>query len=357
MANQRKHLRYDSDEAMEEYPKRLRGGGGDDFGDADDDLYNDDDFYDMMDQEGPPPPDDMHSGQAGEEVIAFGDIKDAHKSRWSRPAVPSSVWDTNENDLNLQWLDIDMIGGSPLESNPNPSKKVIGSNVGPVPIIRLYGVNETGNSVAVFIHGFTPYGYFALPRGYELVDESEENRNKIRDILDENLRAKLGSQFSGKGNNSNGHQPRACHLVQYLKDRQSVMGYDPSHTTFLKVFVGMPGMIPKLKSIMEEGIALTGIANGNGAKIQESMIFQPFDGHHGPSPSFQPFECNVPFVMRYMIDQDITGATWLTLPKGTYRLRKSDSEKGTHCQVRPRRKSTLFIFISPYTFSLFHSFV
>lgn len=34
-----------------------------------------------------------------------------------------------------------------------------------------------------------------------------------------------------------------------------------------------------------------------------------------------------------MIDRDITGASWLTLPKGTYRLRTSEKEKGTHCQV------------------------
>ena len=37
--------------------------------------------------------------------------------------------------------------------------------------------------------------------------------------------------------------------------------------------------------------------------------------------------------MRYMIDKDVTGASWLTLPKGSYRLRESESEKGTHCQV------------------------
>jgi DNA polymerase elongation subunit (family B) len=46
-----------------------------------------------------------------------------------------------------------------------------------------------------------------------------------------------------------------------------------------------------------------------------------------------PYECNVPYVMRYMIDHDITGASWLTLPKGSYGLRKEEGEKGTWCQV------------------------
>mmetsp|Transcript_3469 Transcript_3469/g.7649 ORF Transcript_3469/g.7649 Transcript_3469/m.7649 type:complete len:1149 (-) Transcript_3469:95-3541(-) len=301
----------------EESPKRLRGGGGDA-----EELYNEEDMYDdMIDQDGPPPPedDDIADGaRAGEEDVAFGDITDAHRSRWARPAVPSSAWKTHENDLNLQWLDIDMIGGSPLAKNPNGKKKALGAKNGTVPIIRLFGVNETGNSVAVFIHGFTSYAYFALPRGYE-VSENNDNLGKIRAILETNLKAKLGGQFS-KGNSSNGEQSQACLGVQRVTDKQSIMGYDPSHTNFLKVYVAMPGMVPKLKSIMEDGILLPGILNDNGQEVRESMIFQPF-------------ECNVPYVLRYMIDKDITGASWLSLPKGTYRLRESESEKGTHCQI------------------------
>ena len=60
--------------------------------------------------------------------------------------------------------------------------------------------------------------------------------------------------------------------------------------------------------------------NVNGQLARESMLFQPF-------------ECNVPYVLRYMIDRDITGASWLSLPKGTYHLRQYESDKGTHCQV------------------------
>ncbi|KAL3808513.1 hypothetical protein ACHAXA_008334 [Cyclostephanos tholiformis] len=232
-----------------------------------------------------------------------------------------------------------MIGGRPMEANPNQSKKVLGSTCGTVPVIRLYGVNETGNSVAVFIHGFTSYAYFALPRGYAM-DGSDENLGRVRSVLDETLRSKLGSEFSGggKGGNSSGgggstpsgggdeQQPRACLGVQSVTDKSSIMGYDPSHTAFLKVYVAMPNMINKLKTIMEEGIRLPGLTNtiagadGGHREVRESVIFQPF-------------ECNVPYVMRYMIDRDITGASWLTLPKGTYRLRRSESEKGTHCQV------------------------
>lgn len=317
----------DHDEgAAGESPKRLRGGGGVGRGEPSaDDLYDEDDLYHdamatMADdvRDGPPPPEDDDNVALGE------DVSDAHRARWARPAVPPSVWKTDEEDLNLQWLDIDMIGGSPLAENPNASKgrKLPGARGGTVPVIRLYGVNETGNSVAAFIHGFTPYGYFALPRGYA-VDDSDEELGRIRNALDERLRAKMGSQFNkgGGSGGSGGGECQACLGVKYIKDKKSIMGYDPAHTSFLMVYVAMPGMIPKLRSIMEDGVSLTGIRDADGELTRETMIFQPF-------------ECNVPYVLRYMIDQEVTGASWLTLPKGTYRLRKSESEKGTHCQVR-----------------------
>ena len=308
--------RNQEDLEEEESPKRLRGGGYG-SGDEGEELYDDSAYDEMMEEEqdGPPPPEE----DIIEEDVAFGDITDAQKSRWKRPDVPDTVWKTNDNDLNLQWLDIDMIGGAPLTKNPNSSKKVLGSSSGTVPIIRLYGVNETGNSVAVFIHGFTAYGYFALPRGYD-IDASNDNLGQVRQILEDNLRAKLGNQFNKGSNNGSGEEPKACLGVQCVMNKQSIMGYDPAHTKFLKIFVGMPSFIPKLKTIMEDGITLPGVTDANGEGVRESMIFVPF-------------ECNVPYVMRYMIDKDITGASWLSLPKGTYQLRQTESEKGTHCQV------------------------
>jgi DNA polymerase delta subunit 1 len=98
------------------------------------------------------------------------------------------------------------------------------------------------------------------------------------------------------------------------------MGYDPAHTKFVKVYVSLPGMITKLKSIMEEGMLVPGILDGAGSEVKDIVMMSPY-------------ECNVPYVMRYMIDFDITGASWLTLPRGSYGLRVEEGERGTHCQV------------------------
>jgi DNA polymerase elongation subunit (family B) len=100
-------------------------------------------------------------------------------------------------------------------------------------------------------------------------------------------------------------------MVKYHEDKKSIMGFNTSHTRFFQVYVSMPTMIPQLKRIMEEGITPPGMYN---------------------SCSLQPFETNVPFVLRFMIDQDITGAGWLTMPKNAYSVR-AEAAKKTHCQI------------------------
>jgi DNA polymerase delta subunit 1 len=284
-------------------PKRIRGGGDDDF-DFGEELY-DEDFEEV---EIPGHVESLSLAIAPIDDSVYQDISDEMKSRWRRPPVPSY---TNKQDLNLQWLDIDVIGGEPLKNNPNHNKKnIVGSTSGQVPILRLFGVNETGNSVAVFIHGFTPYGYFALPANYEF-DDSAENLAKVRNIINERLQ---GATRGGHGGTI------FCHGVTYIRDHGSIMGYDTPHTKFFKVLVALPTMIPTLKRIMEDGITLPGVRPTDGTDYEGVAVFQPF-------------ECNVPFALRFMIDRDVSGAGWLTLPKETYQLRTDEDTKHTHCQV------------------------
>ncbi len=127
-------------------PKRLRGGRP--FGEDDDmvdEILLDDDFADV-DELIPDDADDV-----AESNVVFSDLTEKVRNRWLRPALPSDF--SNDADLNMQWLDIDMTNGRPLPENPNPCKPVLGSLTGTVPVIRVYGVNERGHSITAFIHG------------------------------------------------------------------------------------------------------------------------------------------------------------------------------------------------------------
>lgn len=270
----------------------------------DDDMINDyyqEENVDAFKDEMEPNPANDGDDSAPVQTV-FSDITESMRQRWVRP--PNDCKD-NSKDLSLQWLDMDMFGGFALKQNPNETlsnRRVVGASKGHVPVIRAFGVTEAGNSATVFIHGFTPYGYFALPPGATF-EHTEENLGMIR----KNINDRLEGQARG------GKLHEYCHAVSYETSYKSIMGYESPHTHFFRVMVAMPTLIPTLKRIMEDGIDLTGVTVTQGNE-------------------YSAFECNVPFVLRYMIDNDISGAGWLTLPKNTYQVRMA-KDKSTHCQV------------------------
>jgi len=217
--------------------------------------------------------------------------------KWNRKRVVS------QESIEFQWIDIDMLE---MKRDLYEQKQQCVKN----PVIRFFGVTNEGNSVCAHIHGFIPYGYFSMPENV-VVDES-----RLPDIekkLEEYLRATLR-------NFEKTDDP--CVLsVSVIKNKKSIMGYNNPDNRFLKIEVRMPSMIPGLKRLMDSGVSLPGITNS-----QNEMK------NAGASVWFAAFECNVPFVLRYMIDRGITGACWLNLPKDTFVIRKSLQRK-THCQV------------------------
>lgn len=293
--------------------KRLRGGGDDE----DDDLdIEDNDDDDMMFLE------DYNHHLEEEAIVEEDELFDGTNKKWCRPPLDSNF---SNCDIHFQWMDIDMTVGPPLQENPNSEKRVEGISTNPVvPIIRLYGVNEHGNSVAAFIHGFTPYGYFAIPN-CPLVQTSTSNaRNRvleeIRSVLNNRLKqaSSRGGDPFAKGNSNKDQQndPTYCIGCTLVTNHKSIMGYETPHQHFLKVLVALPTMIPTLKRIMEEGIVLPGLS-----ETTDTM---------GQTTCFPAFECNVPFILRYMIDHNITGSSWITLIHQKYRARR---QKQSHAQI------------------------
>ena len=53
-----------------------------------------------------------------------------------------------------------VISGRPLPGMP-------GAKVGPVPVIRMFGITAEGNSVVAHIHGFSPYFFVPAQSGFK----------------------------------------------------------------------------------------------------------------------------------------------------------------------------------------------
>jgi len=59
---------------------------------------------------------------------------------------------------------------------------------------------------------------------------------------------------------------------------------------------------------------------------ESGLVHQPYD-----HMQYQTYESNIPFVLRYMIDRNMVGASWIHLDPGTYEL-VAPEQASSHCQ-------------------------
>eukprot|EP00899_Mesostigma_viride_P005512 jgi/Mesvir1/14962/Mv14630-RA.2 len=225
---------------------------------------------------------------AAEEAVILENIAERGE-RWKRPDLPP--FDPKEKDIVFQQLEIDYIIGKPdaeyLPSFPSRAQ---------APILRVFGVTEEGNSVCAFVHGFLPYFYIAMPRGFQ-PDHCESFRNSL------NAAVKASSRRADK-------EPLYVLSVS-ISEKESLMYYQRSKAKlFLKITLALPTMVPTARGILERGFAIPGLDIG--------------------TQSFTTYESNVLFTLRFMVDRDIGGGMWLEACAGSYRVRAA-SDKLTDC--------------------------
>jgi len=201
----------------------------------------------------------------------------------------------------VNWIDIDMYAAAqPLSTNPKKGEIVPGSTLGPVPVIRFFGVSHEGCSVAVHVHGFTPYFYCDPPSS----DFDESHLAAFR----ENLESRLAQAKRGAENAA----IRVHVLSVQLCKRQSVFGFSANvRTNMIQIFIASPSLVATARGILERG-------------------FKPSPSHS--ELTLQTYESNVPFVLRYMVDHHIVGCNWIELKPGTYCQRMLKTQE-TRCQL------------------------
>eukprot|EP00775_Hariotina_reticulata_P002392 gene2392-2696_t len=83
---------------------------------------------------------------------------------WTRP--PVAPFNPEKDSLVFQQLEVDYCLQRPRRDIwPTPANQV--------PVVRMYGVNDAGNSVCVFVHGFEPYFYCDCPHDWSPEDCNE----------------------------------------------------------------------------------------------------------------------------------------------------------------------------------------
>uniref|UniRef100_A0A7S3QWA8 DNA polymerase n=1 Tax=Dunaliella tertiolecta TaxID=3047 RepID=A0A7S3QWA8_DUNTE len=233
---------------------------------------------DVEEEMGPPSEDagEVELGEAGR--------------NWERPKCPDI--DPATQSIVFQQLDVDYYitkHTKGLDNDP-PEKDVS--------VMRLFGVNETGQSVCAFVHGFEPYFYIEKPSMLEGTEDIDDLRKS--------LCAALSAKAKGAG-------PAVVRIEEEIK--ASVWGYqEGKKKPFLKIVMAAPYLVAPCKGMLEMGIRV-------GDRTMGGCL---------------TYESNVRFALRFMIDKNVVGGNWVELPAGTYQLVPKDNKdnKGlTWCSI------------------------
>mmetsp|Transcript_75821 Transcript_75821/g.158059 ORF Transcript_75821/g.158059 Transcript_75821/m.158059 type:complete len:1056 (+) Transcript_75821:103-3270(+) len=193
-------------------------------------------------------------------------------SKWARPPLPDDLLLPGKPLVCMQ-VDLDYYTDNPdfrfSKLQPGIDTKV--------PILRMYAVTESGNSVLVHIHGFDPYFY--VPCANEAIASQP---NLFKESLEEKLKT------------MNFRDRCASHVLSVeVVRRTSLMGWSgDGHRPFFKVTLAVPSLVAAARTVLEAGLPLK-------------------DGNVLPGDT--TYETNIPFALRYMIDRDFAGGGWVTI--------------------------------------------
>lgn len=256
--------------------KKHRGDDDDDEMDFEDGFLDDVDFEEEV------------NGQDSEDIQGVDFVDDSKTDQcWARPACVQL--NPQEDSFVFQQIEIDHYIGNPIEGMP-------GQQAGKVPVMRMFGINDAGNSVCCHVHGFSPYFYVTCPPTF-----NESHLGEFKTTLN---RVLLDDMRSNKENITD------AVLSVDLTKKESILGYHANRkVSFLKITVALPRLIAAAKRLLGEGkVYMTDIG----------------------TPIYEAFESNIDFEIRFMVDTHLVGCCWVELPAKTWSIRKEKLD--TRCQ-------------------------
>ncbi|XP_034110049.1 DNA polymerase delta catalytic subunit [Drosophila albomicans] len=233
------------------------------------------------------PNDDLDQTQ----LMGEGPENQQTSERWSRAAPPKL--NPAEDSLTFQQLDVENYLGQPLPGMP-------GAQLGPVPVVRMFGVTMEGNSVCCHVHGYCPYFYISAPKNFE-----QRHCADLHEALDKKVIADI--------RNNKDHVQEAVLAVE-LVQRLNIHGYQGDEKQwYIKITVTLPRFVAAASRLLKKEV------------IMGAFDFQ----------DCRAFENNIDFDIRFMVETQVVGCNWIELPPGAWRLRGRNSKPApeSRCQL------------------------
>mmetsp|Transcript_155936 Transcript_155936/g.499937 ORF Transcript_155936/g.499937 Transcript_155936/m.499937 type:complete len:1220 (+) Transcript_155936:362-4021(+) len=170
---------------------------------------------------------------------------------------------------------------------PPPGFPAAGGAGAAAPVLELHGATRDGQSVLLHVHGFLPYFYARPPpcvagSGAAALDACAQALNTVK------------------------HGVQVVANIEEVR-RTPLMPYQAHHERLLRISVTNPKLIASCRSALERGL-----------RLRSGAVWQT-----------QPLETNVAFCVRFLVDLDLGGGSWLEIPGGRYQVRDARSRKST----------------------------
>lgn len=211
------------------------------------------------------------------------------KAQWSR--LPCERLDPTKDALSLMQVD------ASEAAQPAPDGSAV---------ISLFGLTKEGASVLLHVNSF--HHYLFVPALPGIAPDS------LRSELDNHLRASAKADTNSWRGGTKGE--RLVESVE-LVHRRSIMNYIPNdpELTFFKITLHHPRLMRSARDAFKRG----GLAvDRNGARYT--------------LPALTVFEGTLDYVLRFMIEVDLAGCAWLTVPPGKYTVKEGDA-RTTYAQI------------------------
>jgi DNA polymerase delta subunit 1 len=207
---------------------------------------------------------------------------------FGRPELPCDYY---KNDITLQLLDVQ------YKTDKIYSQKQKITRNGNVPVIKLYGVDENGHSIAVNVLNFLPYFYIKPRMRVDLTNQLDSFRKTLNAFC-----------RNSKDVSNSGHTEFVLEIEPISS--QSLMGFSDTQETFYKITLCEPNYVSSLRDALSIGMRFAGIGD----------------------VAFDTFESNILFVMRFLCDTGIFPSGWITIPSNKIEITPK-SLRNTKSQV------------------------
>ncbi|KAK6639162.1 DNA polymerase delta catalytic subunit [Polyplax serrata] len=225
--------------------------------------------------------------------LGVGPEAEHTSAKWCRPPPPKL--DPEKDSIIFQQIELDHYNGLPAPGMP-------GYQMSSVPIMRMFGVTMEGNSVCCHLHGFAPYFYLSIPSQFD-EGHCKPFKKALNDVVMSDMR-------------SNKENIKEAVLDVEIVTRQNMFGYrGDEKSKFLRVTIALPRLATACKRLMDK-----------------EVIYKPF-----PTHTYQFFESNIDFDIRFMVDTGVVGCSWIELPPKTWKIRVKGGNQDvpliSRCQI------------------------